>query len=896
MCETAGQEPSYSSMSSTEYDFRIHNARLDSSSDSSSIFGLHSPIKTMTLQSSDVSPSEQYADPTTIGVSGTEVIEEETITQFDTAAEDEMKISNARFDHNNPSLVEEASHIAKYMSRPTKIYSTNWTTTAFASLTFPPWQLYMSKANIKKKLDNFMFFRGTMKLKVILNASPFHYGDLRMSYRPFEYTPDNIYAFGSSIDRIPLSQRPGIDLRPQDGDTYDLTLPFFYHKDMIQVSRLTEWEKMGTIHLDEFVQLAVANASAANNVTITVYGWFEDVQLSGATNALSLQSSDRKKGKSSDEYGNGVISGPASAIADAAGKLTSAPFIGPYARATELGASAVSKIAKLFGYTDVPIIDHTTPFKNMPFSHMASAHSSEPTEKLFLDPKGELTIDPRTVGLGEEDEMAFDYICTKESLLTSFSWAASDAAETNKLMLPVSPSQFAVTPVTGSAKIAFTPMGHLSQLFYNWRGDIDIRLKVICSKFHRGRLLVTWDPLANLASIDSTNMMNVAYQRVIDIGTETDVNITIPYMQATKYMRVFQAENYTTLPNNSMWLTAAPWTSYQTETQTLNFYNGILTVKVLNQLSSPSSTANVTVLVYSKGKENIEFANPSSISDRYSSFAVQSSDKIANTATMDDNANQVVFGESIRSVRPLLRRHNFVEKPSYATTNTDQFRVYSYRFKRVPPTPGYIGTDRIYSGQAKGLVATTTNFSYSFANWIPLTWMRECYLGERGSVKHAFYLESLYDGIDPSHVAISRENAVLSPGGGLSISTVNPPSSTNAAGLNQIGLAFAKPGTEGILPYQLDTMGAITLEAPNNTQYNMCISSNLFPLGTSDDGTDLETFRLTFSDLKNAVRTGYSGWTIGHYAAAGTDYNLFFYLNAPVLFLNNSGATSVIVA
>ena len=134
----------------------------------------------------------------------------------------------------------------------------------------------------------------------------------------------------------------------------------------------------------------------------------EDVELSGTTCALALQS---------DEYGQGPVSRPAHAIANAAESLSTVPVIGPYALATSYGMRALGKIASIFGFTNTPVVDNYSPMAPMTAPALASSEVGFPIEKLALDPKTELSIDPRIAGCDPEDPLVISKFVQRESYL-----------------------------------------------------------------------------------------------------------------------------------------------------------------------------------------------------------------------------------------------------------------------------------------------------------------------------------------------------------------------------------------------------------------------------------------------------------------------------------------------
>ena len=109
------------------------------------------------------------------------------------------------------------SELGEFLRRPTMIHEFTWTEGAsIAGTTIDPWTLFLNNPTIKKKIDNYAYMRCNLKLKFVINASPFYYGALLMSYQPLsKFTPANIL-IGNDKELIPYSQRPNITLYPQN--------------------------------------------------------------------------------------------------------------------------------------------------------------------------------------------------------------------------------------------------------------------------------------------------------------------------------------------------------------------------------------------------------------------------------------------------------------------------------------------------------------------------------------------------------------------------------------------------------------------------------------------------------------------------------------------------------
>jgi hypothetical protein len=112
--------------------------------------------------------------------------------------------------------------------------------------------------------------------------------------------------------------------------TAEMTLPFLYPHNWLNTTAAVNFTNMGYLHFLQFANLRSANGVTGAGINVSVYAWAEEVEVMGPTTVLALQS---------DEYeeANGTISGPATAVANVAGRLTDTPVIAPFAMATKLG-------------------------------------------------------------------------------------------------------------------------------------------------------------------------------------------------------------------------------------------------------------------------------------------------------------------------------------------------------------------------------------------------------------------------------------------------------------------------------------------------------------------------------------------------------------------------------
>lgn len=842
------------------------------------------------LQSEDLEEAEAVITKEQLG-DGT--IEQQTVTFVDNEG---GAFYNAPITDNAVAMVDNTEDIAlgTFLSRPTLINTTTWTTSDLPNIktTMQPWHLFLNDTIIRRKIENYAFIRGNLHIKVVLNGTPFQYGAMRACYTPLlgfmaeKFTPHTPFI----PNMIPFSQMPGFFMYPQANGGGEIVLPFLLHKNWLDMTSLSEVQNMGTLRFVIYSPLQVASSGGTTTVSLRTYAWMTDVHLMGSTTSLLLQSSDQND----DEYGNGTISAPATAIASISRHLGKVPIIGRFARATEIGASAVSSIAQLFGYTDVPNINNINAMQPMNAPMLASSHISVPLQKLTLDPKQELSIDPSAHGIGSQDELAMPYMLSKESFFALTSWATTDAVGTQIFNMRVNPYQIGVLPIYDlltnqiGNEVNHTPLAYVGNLLNNWRGDLIVRIKVVCTKFHKGRLKISYDPRGNITTSDPPE--NSVYTEIVDIGENDDIEIRIPYHQDLAWLKINKdlSENWT--PGNPL-------------ANRVGIDNGLLSIRVLTNLTAPTSS-NINLLFFIRGAENLEYANPASVIGpttsgiRPSLFQLQAEDKtdvISKKFTMGTPALNIPeryalnFGESVGSLRNILHRATTVDTvPLTESTTTNQYSFYAKNYKRMPYSPGYVAS---FPTNANRLVTVGGTYNYAFNTMHPLPYITSMFIGYRGSVnyyvtpstdKYGFFDDLRVtritdaDQINSSTLRFISNYANVAFGSSIS---------AQAFGLNM--RQYTRDGLGGMAIDSNRTNSSLTFNFPdyNNRNFAFADPTN-YMLGSSVDGTDEQTALMQFNLKKiDAVTNAAAGSITVHSAAsAGPDFTCLYFLCCPTIY------------
>lgn len=803
---------------------------------------------------------------------------------------------NVDFDSNNTGVILDLpqtirteqtttsvdSELSKFLMRPVNILTYSWTLGGNIPVSIDPWFLFFNHPSIKKKIDNYYLMRCNLKLKILINASPFYYGCMIASYKPLKsFSNPSFTAFGDPL--ILYSQLPHVYLYPSASQGGSMLLPFVYHKEWLDVTSASDVTNMGQLLLVVMDPLKTASTSTTP-ISIQIYAWAEDIQLSGPTVKFSLQS-----GKL-DEYGQGIISKPASAIARAAGSLTNVPIIGPFATATQIAGSAISSIASLFGYTNVPVIDDVHSVRTHPMPAMAATDIGTSVSKLTLDSKNELTVDPSVCGVDFGDELAITNFVTRESYLTQFAWTTARSPADLLFNMGVSPMLSLHTAQTGQTLINHTPMALMQYLFDFWRGDIEVRFKVICSQYHRGRLRISWDPIGDIAA--TTQSTTEVYTKIVDISDTTDFTVRIPYMASTAYLDT----------------TRANVTRFSTTALTKQGYeNGVLTVRVLTELTAPVSTANINVLVFVRGTDNLEFATPRehNFANDLSPFTIQSGmlaydneeEDVSSIALapskVPQHINLIYHGETIKSLRTLLRRAHFVRSQyiSNGLNTTFNVLVRETQFSRFPMAPGF-DPNGIHTAN-KALVAGTAPY-----NWVQYTLMSllgSCFLACRGSV--IWYAEALR-GDSAVELRLGRpgNTTALTLTDYTTPSTLGHPPSTST-GIVRTDAITDSSTAGGVDITKTDRLPTTSVCAPFYSPYKFrnCSHQDAV-LGSSVDFTVVDKLSLRERSMPRVNLAANAEWAnstqYSFYCSAGPDFSFTFFLAVPPLYRYNSVPTA----
>lgn len=633
--------------------------------------------------------------------------------------------------------------LGNFFSRPIKIAEQEWGTGTTLGFDFNPWTEYFTNPRVINRINNFNLLRCSLKVKIVINGNGFLYGRAIAHYLPHASLDElSTTRFLIPEDIVQASQMPHVYLDPTTSSGGELTLPFFYYKNNMSII-MGNWAEMGQMYIRSINSLKHANG-ASDQVTVSVFAWAEDVKLSVLTSfpAPGLTPQSGVEGEDEIDKANkeGIVSGPATAVSKAAAALKSIPYLAPYATATEIGARTVAKVAKSLGYCRPPVTKDPEPYKPSATSNLALCTVPDTVQKMTIDDKQELSIDTRISGLNGTDPMNIKQIAMRESYLTTFDWAIGTSPETLLWNMRLDPVTWAEQGTPTSYHFPACAIAALP--FKYWTGKLRIRFQVVCSAFHKGRLKFVYDPNSLFSNEYNTN-----YLQIVDIADKTDFTIEIGNGQPWTLLQ--HADPGVDSVTNQY--STTPYISTRPD-------NGVLGVYVVNELTTPNSTANndIQVNVFVSAGDDFEVFVPD---DKFQNFVFKPQsgletdfvpqsgalvpesfnteeasapyhtqvEKLGPEGDADDILNKVFAGEAITSFRTLLKRYNLHSVVFDINGNANNS---NYWYSGRTPSFPYL------RGNVPGAIHQTAALApYNYCNTVLLHWIVNCHAGWRGSIR-----------------------------------------------------------------------------------------------------------------------------------------------------------------
>lgn len=525
--------------------------------------------------------------------------------------DDDTEVKTIRVEQKtNISLMgmENQQHdITSFLERPVKVGTYDVSTSMTRSSNIVAYNLtkLLGNANNYGKIFGFRYFRGSVELSVYINTQPFQAGGLLMYYIPYEANSD-IWSQKST-----LTGKTGFlseVLNFEDSGPGRLEIPFNHPHGFLDIVNLVG--DMGTFFLDIYSPLITHAASSTAEVT--VYARFTDISLFGPTDEPPSHPHIPQPGppklfgqvgktESESKQEAGIITKISGFIAKNAKHLSGVPVIGAFVQPISWVATAVNKVAEFFGWSKPISVATQLIVKSAPCRFMNNYNGLDTSNNLGLDADNQLAS---YQFFGHSDQLAIDNIVSDLNYVGNFSWSTAALKDRQLIQIDVHPDygrKFTETSWVTTAKnknrhaklvtgVSF--LGFVSTFFRLWRGDIRYQFRCFKTRFHSGRLLITWRPgdTQEPRNLDTP----MTYAVVWDLSKNNTVSFIVPYM------------------NPRPWLFTQRIRDFVKGDKTPQTDNGHLVVSVLNKLVASSDAVgdSIDIIVEICGEKGFSFAHP----------------------------------------------------------------------------------------------------------------------------------------------------------------------------------------------------------------------------------------------------------------------------------------------
>ncbi len=419
---------------------------------------------------------------------------------------------------------------------------------------------------------------------------------------------------------------------------------------------------------------------------------------------------------------------------------------------------------------------------------------------------------------------------------------------------------------------------------------MNFRFQVVCSKYHKGRLKIVYDPCGNTTG---TAEYNTAYTTIVDISDTTDFTIKVGWGQATTYRKSYKAG----LNSSATFFDTIPLT-YTVPGSTIG--NGTIAVYVVNDLTVPKDAVpSPEINVFISMDDDFEVAvpypralnslrittdtvlNPPQSMEPQSDEAPPEEAQRMDSAPMStpienvmssvtpigDATNHIHFGERLKSFRQVLKRYQMHE--AIGTGNPVgpiHDWLVTYR-QALPFEPGFVTSSNIS-------FPTTTpigNYNYSFMTL--MRYLTMGYGGWRGGIRWLMDASSVQ--ADAGTLFINRGIQAQMSSGFVSVDS----KLTSTIGFQSefINNFDNHDGWNGIAMANKQVNPLASAEIPYYSIYRFA------------PGKARTEFVNFIPDYMPGLMFNYRGLVdqndyVTTWVAAAEDFNLFFFLGAPIFY------------
>lgn len=604
------------------------------------------------------------------------------------------------------------STILEFLGKPRRLLSGNWTPASGNNTelqSFRSFDVSQMPAAISSKLLGFSGIRFTTNIKLVLNATPFQAGKLALRYYPNGRQTQSKMALHTA-SRIALSQLPGGEMTTME-KALEIKIPFTSYQEYYELAGSDQRDPI-LFTLRVFSPLVNGPAATSPNAGYSVWIWYTDVELFGASSAVPQSAPLKKKGAPTSEEER-PLSTWLSASSKLASSLSSIPIISGISGPSAVWLKMASGLAHSLGYSR-PV--DSEPIRTMAPHYMVSVPNCDGLSNSSVlawnrDARARLITDYSPSGM---DETSVAFIKRQWSFIGDIPWSTADADAAELMSIRLAPGVSACrggTPfipfggevITG-AGTSLASIDFLAFLTRHYRGGLELCFKFVKTGFHSGSIQFSYD-INRQSPNDPVPAMTLAataplHRTIVDIQDGESVCLAFPFVSQADFLETYESF-------------------------------GRCRVHVVNRLVAPETVpSSVVIQVYVRGMEDLEFTGISNQNGLQPSVRepvivpqgmdVEKSDEIicqpiGDALAMQDQSGIQMMDSMSESITSLLQFAKMGNHISFRTTNSN---------------PSFIFNPSAWTTATQNAAGTQQKAPFALCNIMQA--IRGCYAYQRG--------------------------------------------------------------------------------------------------------------------------------------------------------------------
>lgn len=429
--------------------------------------------------------------------------------------------------------VDDIKDIADFLAKPMPVSSGTFTTAdgyGTTLLSSDIFALFNAQSIWVNKIQGFLNMRANVKLRLVINPTPFQAGMLRLSYFPCANWLQ--YEMRSHLlNLMTISQLPGSYLNLND-NFVEVTVPYVAPTSFIERDKAVSGDHVswGQVLIHVFDPLRTGTGPTSINWTLWMS--LEDLELSGMVQPQMAEPRKRKGRPALDaeqNSGKGPITQIMSSGTRLAQDIAKIPSLAPLATPASWVLSAIGGLCESFGWSKPTLTEGPCRqiINDSPTAIHTKGNSSD--VPLSLDPDNKIQV-ITDASPGALDEMSMAFVHSRWARFADIEWTTAAVAGSIISQFDIAPSTFATSQVIGGNTVySICPCSVGSEMFDLYRGSFEIRLRLIKTGFHTGTLAVAYVPGMAATSPSYADSAYV-YRQIVDIQDGSEFTFNCPYL------------------------------------------------------------------------------------------------------------------------------------------------------------------------------------------------------------------------------------------------------------------------------------------------------------------------------------------------------------------------------